>query len=39
MGKVEITFDEPQQAIAAGQVLVLYQGDWCLGSGKITRAT
>ncbi|KAF8350357.1 tRNA-specific 2-thiouridylase [Amanita rubescens] len=31
-----IEFDEPQKAVAPGQVGVLYDSDWCLGCGYIT---
>ena len=30
-----IKFHEPQQGVAAGQIAVIYQGDWCLGGGTI----
>ena len=36
---MEISFREPQKAIAEGQVAVLWDGDWCLGSGTIVAAT
>ncbi|KAF9644300.1 5-methylaminomethyl-2-thiouridylate-methyltransferase [Thelephora ganbajun] len=32
---IGISFREPQKAIAEGQVAVLWDGDWCLGSGTI----
>jgi tRNA-specific 2-thiouridylase len=32
---VRIEFDEPQRAIAAGQAVVLYDGDIVLGGGRI----
>lgn len=35
---VEISFRQPQKAIAPGQVAVLWDGDWCLGSGTIVGA-
>lgn len=35
--RVQITFDEPQRAITAGQAAVLYDGDTVLGGGTITR--
>jgi len=31
------TFDEPQKAITPGQALVLYDGEYVLGGGTITR--
>ena len=34
-GTVEVTFDEPQQGIAPGQSVVLYDGDVVLGGGII----
>ena len=34
-GRVKITFDEPQRAIARGQSLVLYRGDRVIGGGII----
>lgn len=32
---LQVTFDEPQQAIAPGQYLVLYDGEVCLGGAEI----
>lgn len=32
---IHVTFDEPQRAIAPGQSLVLYDGDYVLGGGTI----
>jgi tRNA-specific 2-thiouridylase len=32
-----VTFDEPQKAITPGQALVLYDGEYVLGGGTITR--
>lgn len=34
-GRVEVIFDEPQRAITKGQAVVLYDGDYVLGGGKI----
>ncbi len=34
-GTVTITFDEPQRAVAAGQAVVLYNGDIVVGGGTI----
>jgi len=34
-GSYELTFDQPQHAVAQGQILVLWDGLWCLGSGRI----
>ena len=33
--KLSVVFDEPQRAIAAGQSLVLYDGDRVIGGGII----
>jgi len=30
-----IECEEPQQAVTPGQVVALWDGDWCLGSGVI----
>lgn len=37
---LEITFDEPQHAVAPGQIAALYseKGEWCLGSGEIVES-
>jgi tRNA-uridine 2-sulfurtransferase len=32
-----VTFDEPQRAITPGQAVVLYEGEYVLGGGTITR--
>lgn len=37
-GRVRVTFDDPQRAIAPGQAVVLYQGDTVLGGGTIVEA-
>ncbi|MEX0930361.1 MAG: tRNA 2-thiouridine(34) synthase MnmA [Candidatus Paceibacterota bacterium] len=34
---VTVTFREPQQAVALGQSLVIYDGDRCIGGGVIER--
>jgi len=34
-GTVKIVFDEPQRAIAKGQAVVLYDGDYVVGGGTI----
>jgi len=40
---LSIHFDEPQKAVAPGQVAALWSddgdGEWCLGCGVIDRAT
>ncbi|EED82467.1 predicted protein [Postia placenta Mad-698-R] len=33
---IHITFEEPQQSVAPGQIAAVWDGDWCLGSGIIT---
>jgi tRNA-specific 2-thiouridylase len=33
--RLELTFDEPQRAVTAGQSVVLYDGENCLGGGII----
>lgn len=37
-GKVRVDFAEPQRAVAPGQAVVFYDGDWVLGGGSIARA-
>ncbi|MBW3578617.1 MAG: tRNA 2-thiouridine(34) synthase MnmA [Actinobacteria bacterium] len=37
-GGYRVTFDEPVEAVAAGQACVLYDGDECLGGGTIVAA-
>jgi tRNA-specific 2-thiouridylase len=34
-GKMKVTFDEAQRAVAPGQVFVAYDGEVCLGCGII----
>jgi tRNA-specific 2-thiouridylase len=34
-GKILAKFEEPQRAVASGQILVFYDGDICLGDGVI----
>ncbi|KAF9053117.1 tRNA-specific 2-thiouridylase [Panaeolus papilionaceus] len=34
-GGIVVECNEPQQAVTPGQIAVLYDGDWCLGSGSI----
>jgi tRNA-specific 2-thiouridylase len=36
-GQVDVTFQEPQRAIAPGQAVVFYDGDEVLGGGWIDR--
>jgi tRNA-specific 2-thiouridylase len=36
--RARVRFDEPQPAVAPGQVVTLYQGNWVLGGGWIDRA-
>lgn len=37
-GKVKVTFETPERAIAIGQAVVLYDGDLVLGGGTIVQA-
>ena len=37
-GSVRVVFDEPQRAITPGQTVVLYDGDFVLGGGRIVNA-
>ena len=37
-GALRATLDAPQRAVAAGQILALYDGEVCLGGGAITAA-
>ncbi|KAG9226479.1 hypothetical protein CCMSSC00406_0005854 [Pleurotus cornucopiae] len=34
-GDMIITFDDPQKAVSPGQVVALWDADWCLGCGTI----
>jgi tRNA-uridine 2-sulfurtransferase len=34
---VVVDFDEPQRALTPGQALVLYEGEYVLGGGTISR--
>lgn len=36
-GGLHVTFDEPQRALTPGQALVLYDGEYVLGGGTISR--
>ncbi|TFK63355.1 5-methylaminomethyl-2-thiouridylate-methyltransferase [Pluteus cervinus] len=36
---ITIEFDEPQKAVAPGQVAALYNGGWCLGCGVIAETS
>ncbi|KAI0053929.1 tRNA methyltransferase [Auriscalpium vulgare] len=33
---IEISFDEPQKAVAPGQIATVWDNDWCLGCGTIS---
>lgn len=37
-GELDVNFTQPQRAAAAGQYLVLYEGEECLGGGEIATA-
>ena len=37
-GRIELTFDAPQRAIAPGQAVVIYDGDAVLGGGTVLKA-
>jgi tRNA-specific 2-thiouridylase len=37
-GRVVVTFDSPQRAVAPGQSAVVYRGDEVLGGGRIAEA-
>ncbi|KAI0797492.1 tRNA-specific 2-thiouridylase, partial [Abortiporus biennis] len=37
--ELRIDFDDPQHAVAPGQVAVIWSDDWCLGCGIIDKAT
>ena len=34
-GRVQVTFDAPQRAVTCGQAVVLYDGDYVVGGGRI----
>lgn len=34
-GRVEVVFDQPQRAVTTGQAVVLYDGDYVVGGGRI----
>ncbi|KAF8590041.1 5-methylaminomethyl-2-thiouridylate-methyltransferase [Ramaria rubella] len=34
-GNLKITFEQPEKAVAPGQVAVIWDQDWCLGCGTI----
>jgi tRNA-uridine 2-sulfurtransferase len=36
-GTMTVAFDEPQKALTPGQALVLYDGEYVLGGGTISR--
>jgi len=38
-GVFEIRFEQPEQGVAPGQIAVVWDGEWCLGSGKIVDTT
>lgn len=37
--RYKIEFQEPVLAVAEGQIVGLWKGDWCLGSGTIDEVT
>lgn len=37
-GRVKVTFDNPERAVAIGQAVVLYDGDLVVGGGTIVKA-
>ncbi len=37
-GELHVHFEAPQRAVAAGQFVVFYRGDACLGGGRIRQA-
>ena len=34
-GRAEVVFDEPQRAVTTGQAVVLYDGEYVVGGGRI----
>ena len=34
-GRAEVVFDTPQRAVTTGQAVVLYDGDYVVGGGRI----
>ena len=37
-GRLDVTFDQPQKAVAPGQFVVFYDGDQCLGGAVIDKS-